>query len=163
MPPTEEKLTIGVKRFDQTSSSDSLIKTLRATRLFRQVDYLDRLSSPPDLIATIEQQGNSSTACPVPTILSFGIIPSHTTDTFGHIFSLQSPGNESRKIVIDQRYEATTTIGWIALLRALSPEETLVHPERHVRYRANLRLVLQDRSPELEALSSSQKTASVTR
>lgn len=154
-------LTVGVVQSRDPAASDSLVDTLQATGLFAQVDYVDALSSAPDLLARVEQSGSQSMACPVPTLLTLGFVPTRTTEMHGHVFSLESPGNAARKILIDHRYEATTTIGWVALLKALSPNETLLYPERHARYRAHLRQSLLDHSPQIDELMRSQASAAL--
>lgn len=156
-----EPLTVGVVPFEEREHSDSLIKTLKQTGLFAQVVYMDELSSAPDLVARVEEKSNPQLACPVVTLLTLGLVPTRITDTYGHVFSLQSPGSDDRKVLIDHRYKATTTVGWVALCKALSKDETLLYPERHARYRANLRHAIIKRSPEIEALIHAQASVAL--
>lgn len=153
-------VTIGVQRYQTPAYSDTLIETLRATELFERVDYLDQLHFAPSLIARVEDRVDPTPSLTLITLLSFGLVPTVTSETCGQAFSLHPPDKPENKVLIDNRYEATTTVGWIALLKALSPEETILYPERHPRYRAALRQALLARSPDISRLAAPQTAAS---
>ena len=157
---SSKPLTIGVKSHPNHEGSDALITTLKATELFDEVAYLEDLSAPPSLVATLEDHGQYEMTCPVPTLLTLGLIPTRTVENHGQLFALHRPGNEAHKIVIDQRYQAVTTIGWVALLKALSPNETLLTPERHARYRQALRQTILAHTHELARLAHPDRSLS---
>jgi hypothetical protein len=163
-------LTIGVVPYQYPAYSDALVRALQRTKLFDRVELRDHLPYPPSLVAEVEQPASGTAVIPFATLLSFGIIPTTTSEDHGYNFSFHSPNNESpkihvkqftfsglkdenQKVVVDYRYQARITLGWVALLRAWTADEVLFNPESHARFRDTLSLAILKESEALTRLA----------
>lgn len=164
---------IGVERYQYPVYSDALVSALKKLNLFAEVNYRDRLLKKPSLVAEIEKTVYGNPTIPVATLLSFGIVPTKIPETQGYVFSLHSPRNETnslveglsfrrlknenQKTVIDFRYQAKTTLGWIAAFKALSANEVLGSPESNSRFQDSFKLHILEKADELNRLVESEK------
>ena len=143
--------TVGVERYEAPAYSDALVKALRGTEVFVRVDHLERFNSPPSLVARVERRIYGSTVVPVATLLSFGLIPTTTEESFGHAFSLSPPGREARRVPIEYSYRGRTTLGWVAIFHGLMPGYSVFpfDPESSRRFRGRLALAILDHADDI--------------
>ncbi len=161
---------VGVERYQYPAYSDALVSALQKLRLFDRVDFRDRLSIAPSLVVEVEQAVYGNPAIPFATLLSFGIIPTTVPETHGYVFSFHSPRNENpkeviegisfrslkdenQKVVVDFRYRAQSTLGWVAGFRALSSDEVMFCLESHRRFRDAFTLAILAQSDALTRLA----------
>ena len=133
---------VAVDRHHGPAYSDSLIRALRRTRAFAEVDYADRLSSPPHLIARVEDEIRGRAIIPVWTIVTLGIVPTVTNENFGESFSLRSVDGSEGVVRIAERGKSRIILGWIGLIAALLPDRSVVSTEGSSRYVERLRYAL---------------------
>ena len=127
--------SVGVVRDKIPVYSDHLTKVLISSRAFKRVAPLASFSRPPDLIATVEERIYGSSAIPLWPLLTGGVLPSTTQEDYGVIFSLAPASNRHRKTIVDAHYRGTSTLGWIGLAIAASPNQTRGDPEETKRFR----------------------------
>jgi hypothetical protein len=135
--------TVGVETYKFPAYSDALVKALRNTGVFVRVDHLERFSSPPALVARVEREIYGSSAIPLWTLLTLGLVPTTTEENFGYSFSLSRPGLESRQIPVEYSYRGRTTLGWEGLFLRLSPNYS-IDPENSQQFRGRLALAILD-------------------
>jgi len=150
---THFPLRAGVERFQIPVYSDELIRNLRDTGLFDAVDESDRLGSPPDLIVRVQSPPNGAAVIPLLTAISFGFIPTVADETWGTLFSLSSPRDPTRRVVIEARWTGPTTLGWVSALLNLSPNRTGGEVKTHPRTTLHFAVLLADQAQAIEALA----------
>jgi hypothetical protein len=167
-------LIIAVERYHYPAYSDALLAALQQTKLFDHVDFRDRLQKPPSLIAEVEQPVAGNPVIPIRTLFSLGIIPTTFGENHGYVFSLHSPSNENekkviegttfrslkdetQKVMIDYRYCAKTTLGWVALFKACSRDEVMFSPESHQRFRDAFTSAILEHSEKLRGLADQER------
>ena len=147
--------TVGVDRHRYPAYSDALVKALQRTKVFDRVDHLDRLSTPPALVARVEREIYGSTVIPVATLLSFGLVPTTTEESFGYAFSLSPLGQDAQRVPIEYSYRGRSTLGWVAMFQGLVPGYTVFpfDPERSSRFRDRLALAILDRTDDIRQMT----------
>jgi hypothetical protein len=140
--------TVGVETYQSPAYSDALVKALRDTGVFVRVDHLERFSSPPALVARVEREIYGSSAIPLWTLLTLGLVPTTTEESFGYAFSLSRPGQEAHRIPVEYSYRGRTTLGWEALFLRLTPNYS-IDPESSPRFRDRLALAILDHEDEI--------------
>ena len=116
-------LVVGV----QNSAGEFLLRTLQQSNMFSQVDYVDQLLIPPDLIAKYEGRCNWHRGgwVPVLPIISLGVIPQGNKVAFGYSFSLFKPEFEQHKITFKCRDEGYIIVGWLGTAMSMSKKWTI--------------------------------------
>ena len=135
------KITVAVAPnpvgFASARDADDLIDALRRTRLFRRVEYADRLQVRPDLV--IYAHPRRRLFCGLPymgTILSFGVLPGHEIRDYTIGFTAEGPRPERKRQVVFVRKDRRV-LGWIALLFPLLPNWHFSYPQdRYVEHYA---------------------------
>jgi len=150
---THFPLRVSVERYQPPVYSDELIQNLRDTGLFDAVDESDRLGSPPDLIARVRGIPAGSTAIPLLPAFSLGLIPMVADETWGTLFSLASPHDPTKRVVIEARWTGPTTLGWVSALLNLSPNRTGGMVTTHPRSTLHFAVLLADQAEAIEALA----------
>jgi hypothetical protein len=140
--------TVGVETYKYPAYSDALVKALRNTGVFVRVDHLERFSSPPALVARVEREIYGSSAIPLRTLLTLGLVPTTTEESFGYAFSLSRPGREAQRIPVEYLYRGRTTLGWKALFLRLTPNYS-IDPESSLRFRGRLALAILDHEDDI--------------
>jgi len=143
--------TVGVERHRYPAYSDALVKALRRTKVFDRVDHLDQFSTPPALVARVEREIYGSTMIPAATLLSFGLAPTTTEESFGYAFSLSPTREDAQRVPIEYSYRGRTTLGWVAMFHGLVPGYSVFpfDPERSRRFRGRLALAILDRADDI--------------
>jgi len=131
---TRIDVTIGVEDYQAPIYSKNLTKALGQTHLFTRVDRLANFTTPPDLVARVEEEIYGTATIPVWTGLSLGIVPTTVIEMHGYSFSLSRPGTDSLRIPIRFAYTGPTTLGWWALVLNLSPNRTMRDVDSHPRF-----------------------------
>lgn len=149
---THFPLQVGVERYQPPVYSDELIRNLRDTGVFDAVDESDRLGSPPDLIVRVQGTPAGSTAIPLLPAISLGLIPMVADETWGTLFSVSSPRDPAKRIVIEARWTGPTTLGWVSALLNLSPNRTGSVVTTHPRTTIHFAVLLADQAEAIEAL-----------
>jgi hypothetical protein len=145
-------LRVGVERFQAPVYSNELIRNLRDTGLFNAVDESDRLEAPPDLIVRVHGTPAGSTAIPLLPAISLGLIPMVADETWGTLFSLSSPHDPTKRVVIEARWTGPTTLGWVSALLNLSPNRTGGEVGTHPRTTLHFAVLLANQAEAIEAL-----------
>jgi len=140
--------TVGVETYKYPDYSDALVKTLRNTGVFVRVDHLERFSSPPALVARVEREIYGSSAVPLWTLLTLGLVPTTTEESFGYAFSLSRPGQAAQRIPVEYSYRGRTTLGWEALFLRLKPDYS-IDPESSPQFLDRLALVILDHEDDI--------------
>ena len=143
-------LVVGV----QNSAGDSLLHTLQQSNMFSQVDYVDQLLIPPDLIAKYEDRCNWYRGgwVPVLPIISLGVIPQGKKVAFGHSFSLFKPGFEHQKIIFQCRDEGYVMVGWLGTALSTSKKWTMGNPEESQEFYDRTALAIADHQKQINQL-----------
>ncbi len=146
-------LTVGVEPARVEAFSDELLRSLRASGAFARVERIDRLATPPDLLARVEHGWEGTAAIPILTVLSLGLVPTIVEETYGLAFTLRAPGSASPAVAIDARWTGRIWLGLASAPLNLSPDRTGADWRGHPRWAAHLRRSVGRRSPEIEALA----------
>jgi hypothetical protein len=142
--------TVGVEPYYSPGYSDALLTALQNTNLFVSVKPLDRYTTPPTLIASVEEPYYGGVATiPIWTVLSLGIVPTVVHESFGYDFSLRFSDDERHRYDVRYVCYSTTILGWIALFEALSPDVGLGDIERNERFRGRLALAILNTLPSV--------------
>ena len=140
--------TVGVETYKFPAYSDALIKALRNTGVFVRADHLERFSSPPALVARVEREIYGSSAIPLWTLLTLGLVPTTTEESFGYSFSLSRPGQEAQRVPVEYSYRGRTTLGWEALFLRLTPNYS-IDPESSPQFCGRLSLAILDHEDDI--------------
>lgn len=129
---------VGVEESNPKVYADKLITSLRRTNLFKQVDYINKLSSDPDYIAKVNENIYGSAVIPIFTAITLGFFPTWVEEEHGNSFSLQWKDNLNKTINIRSVYSGYTVLGWISGLLNILPDRTNGESISHPRYTARL-------------------------
>jgi len=124
----ERPIIVGVSPYKYPVYSDDLIKQLRRTALFEQVDYIKELTDRPHIVARIDNNYGPHAEIPIVFLYTLGIVPTVHTQQSGLGFSFWLTDGSRNHIQITAAYEQTSIGGWYALLKNISPNWT-VHPD----------------------------------
>ena len=129
------QLTLGIERSQRKSSAqypsrpctsvasqEELITALRARGFFKEVDFVDRLSTPPDLVVKDAFMGTYRNAYDsLALVLSLGIIPQPRKTPYLLEFQL---ADRAGTVVstINTEEEDPSIVGWVALPMKLHSE-----------------------------------------
>jgi hypothetical protein len=146
-------LAIGVVRTNATGQR--VIVRLRKTNLFDAVDYVDRLPSPPTVLAQWEHTPYGTATIPLDSLLTFGIIPTTVREPLSFGCTFYSPRHPEQKVKVQYVYYSRTTLGWVAPLLALSPNVVMFpwQPDEHRRFYQRLSLAILDHREEIMRLA----------
>jgi hypothetical protein len=122
---THFKATVGVRQYNAPVYSDYLIKYLRKTELFDEVEPLEAFHTPPTFVARVDRGIYGTATIPIFTAITLGIIPTTVDEEHGLEFSLVPSAPSKTPIAIRFSYKGPSTLGWWAFYRALLPNETL--------------------------------------
>ncbi|HSH93607.1 MAG TPA: hypothetical protein VK968_05645 [Roseimicrobium sp.] len=140
--------TVGVEAYDWPAYSDSLLNALQSTHLFKEVRPLKDFDTPPTFIARVEEPYYGGTATiPIFTILTLGIIPTVVPESFGYDFSLTATDGSGASCHVRDTFKSTTTLGWLAMFKAMSPDVSLLPPDRSDRAYGRLAIAILDQLP----------------
>jgi hypothetical protein len=151
---TRIEQTIGVEDYQYPVYSDSLVEALGKTRLFARVDHLKTFTTPPDMVARVEERIYGNAAIPIWTILSFGIIPTTLNESWGYSFSLRRPGIDAPVVPIRFVSTGRTTLGWWCIVLNMSPDRTMRDADKHPRFIESLAWEIAAKQNAIESLSA---------
>jgi hypothetical protein len=134
------RLTLGIERTPSTrqhpgyyktyAANDELLAALRRRHAFREVDFLDRLSSPPDLIMKNSYCGTYHHFYePMLQTLTFGIIPLNGKTPYISEFTLAT-ANGTMICDVQEEHEDPFVSGCLVYPMALSPRWTAGNIDR---------------------------------
>jgi hypothetical protein len=129
---------VGVEESNPKVYADKLIASLRGTNLFKQVDYINKLSIEPDIVAKVNENIYGSAVIPIFTAVTLGFFPTWVEEEHGNSFSLQWKNNLNKTINIRSVYGGYTVLGWISGLLNILPDRTSGESILHPRYTARL-------------------------
>lgn len=144
--------TVGVAEHHHPAYSDGLLRALRQTHLFARVSHLKDLSTPPELVARVEDEIHGEPVIPFATGLSLGLIPTTVEEEWGVSFSLSTPTACAPPVKIVYCYKARTTLGLVSLVRAMSPEVTLGDAKADPRFREGVAATIADHADEISRM-----------
>lgn len=150
--------TVGVEEHVYPIYSQRLRQRLAASGMFDRVEALADLPEP-DLIARVEREVYGTAFIPVLVIVSLGIIPQSVEEEHGFEFSLRSRAGSAEPVPILASYSGTSTLGWWALAKNLSPRYGWGRPAASERYLWFLRAKLAEHREEIERLLPSKVMA----
>ena len=112
-PPLDKSQTYELGRF---------VEDLRKMKLFKAVDYSDRLERPDLVLSSFSlKETDPYQACPmgfvgqILTVGSAGLIPQICNSTHEVSFDLYSPQDDLKKTTFSFTYQTRTILGWAAL------------------------------------------------
>ena len=141
---------IGVKKYEYPVYSESLLINLKSTGIFKDVVLIEEKSNIQyDVIAEVKKAVYGSTAIPIFTLLTFGIIPMTVDEDHGDIFSLKLLKKQNEEKNIISHYVAPTTLGWYALILWPLSKYTDSDPEETKEYRDYLIYKIVSESDEM--------------
>ena len=129
------QLTLGIERSQRNTSKqypalactsvasqEELIAVLRTRAVFKQVDFVDRLSTPPDLVLKETFMGTYHRDYdPLPLMLSLGLIPQANKTPYLLEFKL-TESNGTVVSTVNTEEEDPSVIGWVALPMKLNSQ-----------------------------------------
>lgn len=145
-------LTVGV---EPSRSTEDLVRFLRGTALFAQVEPLEGLTSP-DLVVRFEERCSFHRGGFVPLlpILTLGVVPQWGRFELGYAFSFRSPQDTGTPVLIGcGEAEGTMVVGWLGLTLNVLPGWTLQDPEKSPRFYNRLALAIAERRDEILRLA----------
>jgi hypothetical protein len=131
---THFKATVGVRRYNAQVYSDYLVNYLRKTQLFDEVAPLESFQTAPTFVARVDRGIYGTATIPVFTAITLGIIPTTVDEEHGLEFSVVPSSAPRMPIAIRFSYKGPSTLGWWAIYRALSPNETLGSADSRARF-----------------------------
>lgn len=139
----------------------SLIRSLRASRLYREVDFEGRLESPPDLVIEVHENPRiAGCDADAPMMLLYlGVIPMWYSCDTGHHFSRVD--SETRRF--DFPWHETQLFGWLVPFLNLLPGWTWRPPEPSQRDDAFRAFLLSHRSELLAGSGDAERPRGPTR
>lgn len=152
---THFDLSVGVERPIRSDrwDAEAPLAALQATKLFKAVDYLDRLSTPPDLIARGSIRIDGTPTIPFLTILTLGVFPTWVQEKWGFTFSFRSPIFERGELEITVRHQGTTVLGWECVYLNMLPNWSQKAPIMHPRLYDQVAREIVSKSAELIRLA----------
>lgn len=129
------QLTLGIERTQRNTShqhptlactslgsQQELIAALRARGVFKEVNFVDRLPSPPDLVLKDAFMGTYHPVYePLVTMLSLGLVPQ--TQKRPYLLEYQLADRTGAVVsTVQTEEEDPSVIGWVALPMKLHPE-----------------------------------------
>ncbi len=151
---TRIEQTVGVEDYQYPVYSDNLVEALGKTHLFARVDHLKTFSTPPDLVARVDERIYGNAAIPIWTILSFGIIPTTVNESWGYSFSLRRPGIDDAVVPIRSVYSGRTTLGWWSIVLNMSRDRTMRDADKHPRFIESFAREIAAKQDAIESLSA---------
>ena len=130
---------VGIQLFKHKVYSDRLIVALRETNLFREVHYIDSLSQPPDITASVTRSVYGAAVIPIVPCVTLGLVPQAAEEEHGNAFSLEPTHLDSVVMDLDCTFKGTSYLGWVAILMNLSSNRSFGNAESTPRYQAQLR------------------------
>jgi hypothetical protein len=145
-------LRLGVR--DQGESSAEFVALVRERQLFREVNVIAALDSPPDLEATIGAWGavNGDNPLPFFTFLTLGFFPTIGNNTQRWEVIFTSPPRTEPTIRVVYEYQGTTVIGWPGLFATIAPGWMFPDTQR-ARMMDHFMLAIVGKSDDLRALA----------
>lgn len=125
---------VGVELFKPKIYSDRLIESLRRTNLFKEVNYIEKLSETPTLVVTINRAVYSSAAIPIFTAITLGFFPTWVEEEHGNSFTILWADRLNKSVTVNSVYKGYTVLGWISGLLNLLPDRTIGDSKTHPRY-----------------------------
>jgi len=153
LPSPHLDLRVGVERNRVAPFSAELVHALRASSMFARVDFTDRLTGTPDLVAKIEHGWQANAAIPFFTVLSLGLVPTIVDESYGLAFSLHAPESPAERVLIDTRWSGSSWFGLAAAPLNALPGRTSEDWRNQPRWIAHVRREVRLRSAELAVLA----------
>lgn len=125
---------VGVELFEPKIYSDRLIESLRRINLFKEVNYIDKLSETPELIVNINRAVYGSAAIPIFTAITLGFFPTWVEEEHGNSFTILWADDSNKSVTVNSVYKGYTVLGWISGLLNLFPDRTNGDSKTHPRY-----------------------------
>lgn len=143
-------LTVGVERLNAGHwEGDAPLRALRGTGLFKSVDYIDRLASPPDLIVRGDTISESIPLVPILTIGTLGVFPTWWKEKYGYAFSFHAPNSDEKTIEVSFAPKTENVMGWISGFLNMSGNWTEEAPFNDQRLYDRLALALAAREQDI--------------
>lgn len=148
------EVSVGVEADRVAPFSNELVRALRASGCFAEVDLVDRLQRPPDLLAKVEHGWQANAAIPFFTVLSLGLIPTIADETYGLAFSLRARAAPEQPVLLETRWRGRVWFGLVAPLLNIAPGRTSEDWRTQSRWIEHLRSELARNRAALEPLTS---------
>lgn len=130
---TSFDFSVGVELFEPKIYSDRLLESLRKTNLFKEVNYIDKLSKTPALVVKINRAVYGSAAIPIFTAITLGFFPTWVEEEHGNSFTIMWAGS-NKSVSVNSVYKGYTVLGWISGLLNLLPNRTGGDSKTHPQY-----------------------------
>lgn len=152
---TKLPFSVAVEEYKFPVYSESLETNLSNTKIFKEVGQSSQFPTP-DLVAKIKNRIYGTECFPILTLLTLGIIPTFVEENHGDSFSLSSPEDPGKKVLITYRYRSTSVLGWLGLFLNLHPD-WYIFPEHTQRYFDSLAYEIVIKSESIKALTKKNK------
>jgi hypothetical protein len=145
---THLNYTVGVEPFHYPAYSNDLLIALRDTHLFISVKPLDECTTPPVLVAKVDEEDYGGVATiPFWTFLSLGVVPAEVNEGYGYHCSFRFSDDTEHRYLVRYDFRSHEVMGWLALFELLSPNVGW-DVERSDRFRGRFALTVLDHLPE---------------
>ena len=118
---------------EQPYQSDALIRVIRQTGLFTQVDQVGRVDHP-DFVVRFEGGPKHDAMIPLFTLMTFGLFPTVWKEEYGVTFCIFKPDSPLEQTVVDYRRDATEFLGIFANFLLPFPGYHFADPEETREY-----------------------------
>lgn len=145
--------TVGVEPYDLPVYSETLLRALRATALFKSVEPMASFKTPPDLIAHVERPVSGEAVLPLKTALTLGLVPTIVDEKHGYVFSLRSGRKQGDALGIECTFTGKTTLGWLAAALNFLPNHAMKDATLDARMAEMLALQIAAGKASIDALN----------
>ncbi len=125
---------VGIEEYNPKIYSDRLIESLRKTNLFKEVNYIERLSSEPTLTGRVNRAVYGSSVIPMVTALTLGFFPTWVEEEHGNSFTLTRTDKPTNTVKVNSVYKGNTVLGWVSGILNIFPNRTNEDSKSHPRY-----------------------------
>ena len=146
-------LSLGVEPSTPPVYAQSLLRALRQTELFREVQPAERVQAL-DLLVRVERPITGNAVIPILSIITLGMVPTVTEEEHGYSFSFRSPKSLERVVIVEYVHRCYTVLGWVSGLLNLFPQWTGDSVHNDPRFKERLKLAILTKAQEIKAVTS---------
>jgi len=127
--------TVGLRRAQRPDRDvDSLVNAIQRARLFKQFDYVDRLTSNPDIEVSIRFAHGTGNVIPMVTLLTFGAVALRVDGRVNIEITIEAGPLRSVGNRLTFSYPSDLVLGWGPVATAEGEEWEGVHTLWNTRY-----------------------------
>ncbi|TKS57733.1 MAG: hypothetical protein EWM72_03460 [Nitrospira sp.] len=146
-------LSLGVEPSTPPVYAQTLLRALRQTKLFREVQPAEKVQGP-DLLVRVERPITGNAVIPILSLITLGLIPTVTEEEHGYSFSLRSLKSSEPVVIVEYVHRGYTVLGWVAGLLNFFPHWTGDGVHYDPRFNERLKLAILTKAQEIKAVTS---------